>query len=187
MVLRGECVSCEHRPQPVPGNLALCMLSSLLGFRSTQTSHCRFRKLPRRLCTGAVFAFAALPDAQFAQLTGGAPIVITHLRCCLADDQCSDPAFCLHGTCTSKGGNGTCVCSIGWTGLHCDEPTDFCVVDLCGDHGKCNKANGLCVCDLGWSGTLCSTPPGKPQLLLETVLVAEAEVPQRLFAPKTTD
>jgi len=59
--------------------------------------------------------------------------------------------------CVNNWGDYTCNCKSGWTGKHCDEDKDECVVnDFCGI-GSCANTLGSfqCTCGDFWNGTRC--------------------------------
>ena len=78
-----------------------------------------------------------------------------------AYDVCSVPDFCANnGACDSSGPGGqfTCTCPVGYTGMTCGDLVDNCVGQLCENGGTCvNALNSYtCVCTAGYSGDNCS-------------------------------
>ena len=69
--------------------------------------------------------------------------------------RCVAPGSCgPHGSCNAE---GDCVCSGGFLGPRCDDPS--CVGIDCGAHGTC-VTGGRCVCGTGWGGDRCQTRIG---------------------------
>ncbi|MGH0187624.1 UNVERIFIED_CONTAM: hypothetical protein FKN15_025746 [Acipenser sinensis] len=55
---------------------------------------------------------------------------------------------CVHGICSSGiGGNGSCICETGYTGVRCDQESQLCHGMDCGENSVCNEgAGGTAVC-----------------------------------------
>lgn len=72
-------------------------------------------------------------------------------------DNCNLCPLCVHGTCLDGiGGNGTCVCDEGYSGLYCAD-NNVCDGVLCSGNGNCvnNGGEPVCICDDGYDGVLC--------------------------------
>lgn len=66
------------------------------------------------------------------------------------------------GICGNYSGNANCTCTPSFTGLLCQTPVDFCVVDgenPCLHNGVCINGNTsfTCECESGWVGNTCQT------------------------------
>eukprot|EP00760_Papus_ankaliazontas_P024997 PhM_4_TR2453/c0_g1_i1/m.65008 len=67
-----------------------------------------------------------------------------------------------HGTCNGGvSGNGTCICSHGWSGALCDTECPGGAGAPCNNHGTCASATGVCTCYNDamrgyWRGNDCS-------------------------------
>ncbi|XP_076023612.1 protein jagged-2b isoform X2 [Genypterus blacodes] len=62
------------------------------------------------------------------------------------------------GSCISQpGGNFTCVCDPGFSGIYCHENINDCISNPCGNGGTCiDGVNSFqCFCPDGWEGRLC--------------------------------
>ncbi|MGH0171406.1 UNVERIFIED_CONTAM: hypothetical protein FKN15_061281 [Acipenser sinensis] len=63
-----------------------------------------------------------------------------------------------HGQCISQpGGNFTCACEKGFTGIYCHENVNDCITNPCKNGGTCiDGINSFqCFCHDGWEGNLC--------------------------------
>jgi hypothetical protein len=82
------------------------------------------------------------------------------------EGQCGCPNGCFEsfgqGKCSSSGSDAACVCSTGWGGSDCSQPTGD---NLCSLHGHIIGAGSkesvfpfdYCSCDKGWTGIDCSS------------------------------
>ncbi|XP_072128583.1 protein jagged-2b isoform X5 [Mobula birostris] len=62
------------------------------------------------------------------------------------------------GTCISQpGGNFTCACNRGFTGMYCHENINDCIANRCKNGGTCIDGvdSFRCICPDGWEGELC--------------------------------
>ncbi|XP_059675546.1 protein jagged-2 [Gavia stellata] len=65
-----------------------------------------------------------------------------------------------HGRCISQpGGNFTCACERGFTGIYCHENINDCLGKPCKNGGTCiDEVDSFrCFCSSGWEGELCDT------------------------------
>ncbi|XP_041122035.1 protein jagged-2-like isoform X1 [Polyodon spathula] len=63
-----------------------------------------------------------------------------------------------HGRCISQpGGNFTCACEKGFTGIYCHENINDCITNPCKNGGTCidGISSFQCFCHDGWEGNLC--------------------------------
>lgn len=65
---------------------------------------------------------------------------------------CVDPQCGGHGVCV----RGECVCSVGWTGVNCDDPLPACQ-EQCSGHGTYLPESDTCACQPNWTGPDCYT------------------------------
>ncbi|XP_053380177.1 sushi, von Willebrand factor type A, EGF and pentraxin domain-containing protein 1-like [Mercenaria mercenaria] len=73
----------------------------------------------------------------------------THGRC--------NTSSCNGHRCLNKGGNISCVCSYGWSGESCEQPSDTCIDNICMNGAECQIENSsyACECKADFLGVLC--------------------------------
>jgi len=73
--------------------------------------------------------------------------IVTYTAC--KQDKCKGIACVNGGACQ----DGACICPVGFTGTHCETPTNPCASVTCQNGGSCN--NGTCSCPAGYGGAYC--------------------------------
>ena len=71
----------------------------------------------------------------------------------------SECVLCENGACHWGDSNFTCICDIGWTGLHCEHLKTRCAENPCISAVRCvdEYETFRCECELEWTGGHCQT------------------------------
>ena len=131
--------------------------------RETMPKHSPYQDINRRRETYAKCKGLVDDDASFRTLSSQAKN--RKLTECMEDpDQCEvNP--CSENADSSRYSNGCkdlindyeCICNKGWGGKHCEILLDHCILEPCGEHGRCitGYQSYTCECYQNWEGINC--------------------------------